>query len=894
MKASRSFPPVLFGISVLIFSAVATAKTPAEKQNPLTEFQMSYPGTSILLHKNTGTPAIIANIDSQPQVGSTLEIAHAFLLETGNLLMPGGSPSELQTIQVQRSRNAEHLHFQQVYSGIPIYRGIVSLHIQDGRIVMYTGHYHPPAAFSNLALQPSLSESQAEGIALQRLGGTSFVSLRGDIQIARYIYPSATGQYHLAYQVKLPAAVPLGDWELIIDAHTGQVLGQHNRLMHAEPIEGGVDGTASIYEENPLTTRVPVDAILPYLDESGFLRGDFIDVLTYDGTTGVRVDSRQFDSFLKHNAFSPDYDFHYEPDDPRFDEANVYFHINRIHDYFKEAFDFTERDSPLTVIVGYPGFNEQNRRVLDGPMDNAFFSPFKQRLAIGSGTGRANGGLNNLARDADVLYHEYTHAVIDRITLLGQVPDDFGDAMNEGYADYFASSFFNDPDMGEWSVNRQSGMRNLNHSNRFPDNIYQPGTGAIEAHYTGLIWGGACWELRETIGQQVADQIVFNSLYFLPKDGSANFQIGLTALLQADESVFDSTHQEVIHQVFHDRGICESTGCPLVLGEKTRGSISGVELLGLSQYRIEVPNTQGTLQLDLRSLANGVDLDLYVRFDKPVAVVQRRGAAPQVTATHRSEGERGIESITITPESNPALQPGTYYVAIVNWDNAPGLTDYDLTATIVGPALSVEPLNPPPIARLMLTPTMITLEAGKQQKFSTTVEGAEDLALVWQVNGVPGGNESVGTIKSDGVYTAPATVADLLPISIVVISEGDASIRAEVLIMVVPRPRPIESADIPDRSALLPNYPNPFNPETWLPYELAEPAHVTISIYDGKGRLTRQLDVGPKAAGSYLARESAAYWDGRDNFGEVVANGIYFYHIQAGEFRATRRMVVVK
>ena len=93
---------------------------------------------------------------------------------------------------------------------------------------------------------------------------------------------------------------------------------------------------------------------------------------------------------------------------------------------------------------------------------------------------------------------------------------------------------------------------------------------------------------------------------------------------------------------------------------------------------------------------------------------------------------------------------------------------------------------------------------------------------------------------------------------------------------------------------LMPNYPNPFNPETWIPYQLAEAAHVRIRIYDVAGHLVRELDLGTKLAGSYLSRESAAYWDGRNDIGGAVSSGVYFYTLEAGDYRRTRRMTVVR
>ena len=96
------------------------------------------------------------------------------------------------------------------------------------------------------------------------------------------------------------------------------------------------------------------------------------------------------------------------------------------------------------------------------------------------------------------------------------------------------------------------------------------------------------------------------------------------------------------------------------------------------------------------------------------------------------------------------------------------------------------------------------------------------------------------------------------------------------------------------RTALLQNFPNPFNPETWIPYTLADDADVNVRIYDVEGRLVRNLDVGHQRTGRYINRETAVYWDGRDRLGESVSSGVYFYTLKADAFSETRRMVILK
>ena len=117
----------------------------------------------------------------------------------------------------------------------------------------------------------------------------------------------------------------------------------------------------------------------------------------------------------------------------------------------------------------------------------------------------------------------------------------------------------------------------------------------------------------------------------------------------------------------------------------------------------------------------------------------------------------------------------------------------------------------------------------------------------------------------------------------------DATTQMGVLVL-----EQLAAALMPEETALLPNYPNPFNPETWIPYQLSEDCPVSVSIYDRAGALVRTLSLGMQFAGFYNSRSRAAYWDGRNGRGEPVASGLYFYTLTAGKFAATRKMFIRK
>ena len=105
---------------------------------------------------------------------------------------------------------------------------------------------------------------------------------------------------------------------------------------------------------------------------------------------------------------------------------------------------------------------------------------------------------------------------------------------------------------------------------------------------------------------------------------------------------------------------------------------------------------------------------------------------------------------------------------------------------------------------------------------------------------------------------------------------------------------PVTVLPIIKATVLLQNYPNPFNPETWLPYDLEKEAEVSIEIYNISGQLVRTLPLGFQTRGRYQSREKAAYWDGRNQFGERTASGVYFYLMRAGDYYKTRKMAILK
>ena len=164
-----------------------------------------------------------------------------------------------------------------------------------------------------------------------------------------------------------------------------------------------------------------------------------------------------------------------------------------------------------------------------------------------------------------------------------------------------------------------------------------------------------------------------------------------------------------------------------------------------------------------------------------------------------------------------------------------------------------------------------------------------DLAIVAgalsPVGIAPTANQSAAAVVNDWLRLARENASNLASTSI---PEGFSYQRGIAMLEQLAR------ALTPDTTALLANYPNPFNPETWIPYQLSKATDVTLTIYASDAGVVRTLALGTKDAGIYKTRSQAAYWDGKNETGESVSSGIYFYTLTAGDFSATRKMLILK
>ena len=213
------------------------------------------------------------------------------------------------------------------------------------------------------------------------------------------------------------------------------------------------------------------------------------------------------------------------------------------------------------------------------------------------------------------------------------------------------------------------------------------------------------------------------------------------------------------------------------------------------------------------------------------------------------------------------------------------------------PITRIKVTNTTPV--LALRGSIVDEEVGlKMEGFRVTVK---NLSTGREITAVTGTDEMGYRITTVDIETKrAATIGDILEVSA---ESSDPLIGVQPLWHTitaedVKRSRiqlpALIAYEIPTETELLANYPNPFNPETWIPYQLAQGAFVTLTIYDVNGQIIRTLDVGHRIAAVYESRSKAIHWDGKNRLGESVTSGIYFYTLTAGDYSATRKMVILK
>lgn len=574
--------------------------------------------------------------------GETFEKkANAFLEKYGNILnVKNISKLKIKNIINLKTRTiVKYAHFE---NNIEVLNSqIIVVFNKNGKISQITNSFND----LNIKQFPKfISKTQALKV-IENKYNLSIIQAIDIDKKAELKIDLSENEYTYIYQIHLPKSFHENLY-YNVNAETGEFMGVFNRVKF--------DVKGRIYPQSPEISTQTEEVILLDLDMDKFLNqnGDYykklygknvrsFNCLKNEPQTvnspygqmqicGVKMNSVATES--ENGDFLFDYNPSIETDD-KFAPVQMYYHVNKAHNYFKNTF-FEQFQNQQLMPELMAVVNFQYNPYTWMPFDNAFYTPAGglemfgldiQDEAIVFGQGESV----DYSYDLDVIYHEYTHGVVEHTSkLVNSMFDKFGlsvepGSMNEGYADYFSSTITGDSVLGEYSLGESS--RNLKNNLKCPNDIVG------EVHYDGRFFSGTLWDIREELGSTDADLIIFNALISLSQRSSMN-EARLATEFAAKE--INENYEESVHNIFKNRGLVECNRAIPYFEEINMYFISGKNdyengiytkeyATGYSQFKVLIPAGKKAMKITFNSMSDQQSWDAEA---PKISVLFKKGA----------------------------------------------------------------------------------------------------------------------------------------------------------------------------------------------------------------------------------------------------------------------------
>ncbi len=465
-----------------------------------------------------------------------------------DLGLPVDVTDNLRLLEVKHGLASSHVRFEQTHEGVKVYDSFVSVHFNDSQSVQTVHNAYRSIVTNDRLTDSTLNVGQAIEIAAKHADvEETFAEPRHEL----VWNVDKAGNGELAWQVTVFGYRPsLGDFLTVVDAETGSVVSQENRMAFAT-------GSGDVFEPNPYQTQGSgggmndnndansaildaqmVNVTLERLDDgTGLLNGEWVNLASLNGNIGD-VDANE-----------PSRVYNYRRDDPRFEQVVIYHSVDQIQEYFHDL-GFDDDTGTANGIRDFPTLASAHWF----QDDQSFYSTGNDAIHFG------DGGVDD-GEDADIVAHEYGHAVQhDQNAFWGG--GEMG-AMGEGFGDYLAATFYADfgdaafqadhaPAVGEWDATSYSSANPPNLRRVDGDKMY-PFDLSGSVHADGEIWSAALWDIRGAIGATTIDQLVLESHFALP--GGASMRDAANAILTADANLNGGANAADIEFWFEERGI---------------------------------------------------------------------------------------------------------------------------------------------------------------------------------------------------------------------------------------------------------------------------------------------------------------------------------------------------
>jgi Zn-dependent metalloprotease len=499
-----------------------------------------------LIDPATGAYATLVNQKAGPYAGSAEQVARAYLADKSSRFALARGSSDLVLDAVQVVPGGSHVRLVQSISGVPIYRAdmVVSLDASGAFVTAVASNYDAQVERGGLNTTATLSGAQAREIAIGSLRITGTLQFTGDTTEGLWIVRDediAGSTPHLAWRITVPVMQPLGDWEVFVDARDGQVLRLLDQSLY-------VDGSGSAFDPDPLTTAGATyntpsgsytdnsDANHATLAAQTFTRSlpglTLVSGLYYLRGPWVYID--EFESPTSAPATSADPNgFVFTRNQQGFEDTNAYYHIDQNQRYIQSLGFNNIQHAPIHVDTH--GLSGQ---------DNSHFIPSTNKIAWGEG------GVDD-AEDADVLLHEYGHA-IQESSRPGWGGGQQG-SMGEGFGDYWSGSY-----SASISSFRDTWVFNWDGHNPFWTGRVLNGTGMYstwgsgDIYTNGTSWASCLWLMRAEMGRTALDTDVLKHHFY--QGTSATGAQAAAFLMQADKDLYQGLHAGTIENFFVLRG----------------------------------------------------------------------------------------------------------------------------------------------------------------------------------------------------------------------------------------------------------------------------------------------------------------------------------------------------